>query len=85
LSALVLAEAKQAPLVTSDGALREFARQRGLSVHGTLWVLDQLVEVHRILKPSHGAQAIHEMLMRNNRLPRDECNDRMVKWRQQDE
>jgi Zn-dependent peptidase ImmA (M78 family)/predicted nucleic acid-binding protein len=50
LFALVLAKELQAILLTGDRHLRQIADQEGVAVHGTLWVLDELVQL-RIIDP----------------------------------
>lgn len=42
--AYALAEQRQWTLVTGDGALRQLAADRGLPVHGVLWICDRLEE-----------------------------------------
>lgn len=43
LFTLALAKARGAVLLTGDRHLRKAAEQEKLSVHGTLWILDELV------------------------------------------
>lgn len=81
LSAFVLAKEMNAWLITSDKSLRNYAERNGLTVHGTLWVLDQLVEEKGILKPAQGEDAIEKMQAFPNRLPTDECKNRITRWR----
>ena len=44
LASLLLAIDRGIILLTGDGALRAAAEKLGVEVHGTLWVLDRLVE-----------------------------------------
>jgi len=50
LFTLALAKARGAVLLTGDRHLRKAAEQEKLSVHGTLWILDELVR-QRIVTP----------------------------------
>jgi hypothetical protein len=50
LFALVGTRTMQGVLITGDNALRKAAESEGLAVHGTLWLLDQLVGLFVITK-----------------------------------
>jgi rRNA-processing protein FCF1 len=76
LFALVLAEALGAILLTGDGALRDLAREIGVEVHGTIWLLDHMVE-KGIIDRQKRAQALRLMLDSGSRLPRDEVELRL--------
>lgn len=80
LFALVLARALKATLLTGDRHLRRVAVQEGVDVHGTLWVLDEMVRL-RVVTPSQAAQALERMLAQTRRLPRSECQRRLRRWR----
>lgn len=79
LSAFVLARDTRSVLVTGDGPLRTMAGENDIECHGTLWILDALVN-RGILKGSHAADAIKKMQANNRWLPRAECDLRMKKW-----
>ena len=79
LSTLVLARDMGAVLLTSDRHLRAVAHQEGVSVHGTLWLLDEMVS-HHIISPPVAAQALRRMLERGSRLPSKECEKRLSRW-----
>jgi hypothetical protein len=80
LFALVLARARAALLLTGDGALRRLAESEGLEVHGTLWLLDELVRL-AIVTPVQAAEGLECMLRRDSRLPEGECRRRLRRWR----
>ncbi len=80
LSALVYAEDNGIILVTGDGDLRQLAVERKVRVHGTLWIIDQLVEL-TIVKKTFCADALQVMLNRKRRLPLEECEKRIKIWR----
>lgn len=79
LSALVLAKAMGSVLVTGDAHLRRAAQREGVTVHGTLWVLDELVRAGVMAAPAV-AQALEEILAAGGRLPFDECRKRLLRW-----
>ena len=79
LSALLLAKALRASLVTGDRRLRELALSQGLSVHGVLWILDEMV-VHQAVSPSQSAEVLRRMISNGARLPAGECQRRLERW-----
>lgn len=81
ISALVIAKYLNCTILTSDRDLRTAADSEGVPVHGTIWLLDQLVEKFHYLAPQQGARAIKTMLEKGRRLPEKECEKRIRKWR----
>jgi predicted nucleic acid-binding protein len=79
LFALVLARSLHATLLTSDGHLIKAAQEQGVTVHGTLWILDQLVRAGLITPPA-AAEGLQRMLATGSRLPHTECRRRLEKW-----
>jgi uncharacterized protein YacL len=79
LFALVLAKALNATLLTSDGPLRKAAGQETVSVHGTLWVLDEMIR-HHVVTPARAAEALEKMLDSGRRLPKQEASARLKVW-----
>lgn len=67
-------------LLTNDGALRKSGRRASLDVRGVLWILDEL-EHHQVLPPAELFNALAAMLNAGARLPEDECNKRLARWR----
>lgn len=67
-------------LISGDGALRTFAEAHQITCHGTLWLLDHLVN-RRLLVPPEGANALERMLKGKRWLPRAECEMRIQVWR----
>jgi predicted nucleic acid-binding protein len=80
LFAYVLARDLDATLLTGDGNLRALAEATGVSCHGTLWLLDELVH-HELLPPDEAADALMRMLAGGSRLPATECSRRLGSWR----
>ncbi|GEA15529.1 hypothetical protein E308F_17730 [Moorella sp. E308F] len=72
LFALVLAQRLKSPLITGDWDLRVAARQEGIEVHGTLWVIDKFVEM-KMVAPKTASDSLKKMLGVGRRLPEDEC------------
>jgi len=79
LSALVLASQLKTMLLTGDRNLRKAARDLGVSVHGTLWVLQELIN-HNIIAPQKAARALREMPANGRRLPPTESNKLIKRW-----
>jgi predicted nucleic acid-binding protein len=82
LFALALAYAERALLVTGDRHLRQAAEQEGLPVHGTLWVLDTMV-AQTVLSPREAASALIRMRDARRRLPNEEVDRRLRRWREE--
>jgi hypothetical protein len=51
-----------------------------LDVRGVLWILDEL-EHQKILSPAELFTALTAMLKAGARLPEDECDKRLARWR----
>ena len=79
LAALLLARMLDATLLTGDWRLIELANANSLSVHGVLWLLDEMVHF-QALTPGHAATALRRMLDQGARLPAEECRSRLSNW-----
>jgi len=79
LFALVQAKDGEAILVTDDGSLREAAENEGVAVHGTLWILDLMVERH-LITGSEAATSLEKMIAAGRRLPEGEVRARVEAW-----
>ena len=82
LSVLVLAKRLDALLLTGEKPLRQAASQHKVRVHGTLWVLDEMVN-RRLVSPSRATEALGRMLAAGSRMPKDECQKRLARWRKE--
>lgn len=78
-SAVALAAARELPLLTSEKRLRAVAEGEGITVRGTLWLMDNMVE-RNIIAPLQAAEALERMLAAGRRLPPDECQKRLQRW-----
>jgi len=79
MATLVVARAENGILVTGDGALRAAADEEDIEVHGSLWVVDALVDTGTV-EPPEAARALQLMMEADRRLPRDEVNQRVDTW-----
>ena len=81
-SAFYQAQIEAGILITSDNALRKFAKAHNQEVHGHLWVFDRMFETEII----SGELAIfklnelRQVINRNLGLPQDECRKRIQQW-----
>lgn len=69
--ALSLAITRGWDLLSGDSSLREAARREGCKVHGTLWILRELVRA-RVLTKIEADERLEEMRVAGRRLPRME-------------
>ena len=79
LAAFLLAKMLGATLLTGDWRLSELASTNGLSVHGALWLLDEMVHF-KALTPGQATNALKRMLELGARLPAEECIYRLARW-----
>lgn len=79
LSALYLARERGYALLSDDGALRRAAVAEGVTVHGTLWLLEQFVQSN-ILTTDDACNAVANMLAGGARFPSDEVGKLRRKW-----
>jgi predicted nucleic acid-binding protein len=77
LFALVLARETKAVLLTGDGSLREAAEREGVQVHGTIWLLDLMVD-HEIINRQERAASLKHMIESGSRLPCEEITARLI-------
>lgn len=78
-SLLWLAERMRAALLTGDANLARCARDAKLTVHGTLWILDELVKA-AILSSSEAQRAMERMREVGRRLPEAPSRERIARW-----
>ena len=79
LAAFLLAKSLEAILLTGDWRLNELANASDISVHGVLWLLDEMVHF-KALTPGQAANALKRMLELGARLPAEECRNRLTIW-----
>jgi predicted nucleic acid-binding protein len=66
--ALVLAQKESCPLLTGDRDLRHAARQEGVLVNGTIWLIEQLLG-HKLLTVDEAYLSLEAMEHSGRRLP----------------
>lgn len=64
-------------LLTGDKNLRSEAKEQGLEVNGSLWVIRTLIET-KIISPAVGAELLEKLKKVNDSLPKDEI-DKLIK------
>ena len=82
-SAFYQARKDNAALITSDNALRKFAKNEDIEVHGHLWVFDHLVD-NNIIGGERAVEKLNELCEVINPklgLPKNECQMRIRKWK----
>lgn len=80
LFALFVARDRQAMLLTGDNRMKRLAEIRGLVVHGTLWVLDELY-TQQTMNAQDALAALERILALGGRLPASECQRRRLQWK----
>jgi predicted nucleic acid-binding protein len=80
LVALYLAKRNACYLITGDNALRNAAKQEGVTAHGLLWLMDALVEF-KIITKANASEALKNIIEAGSWLPNRECEERFKKWR----
>jgi len=76
LFALVLALARECPLLTGDNDLRQLAGLKGVEVFGALWLMERLYE-SRLLTLDEMAESYEAMLNPQRRLPIEEIKNHL--------
>ena len=66
-------------MLTGDDPLRKFCTDKGLVVHGIIWLFDELLS-KQLIKPAIAVEKIKALMSFNNRLPKDECMNRIKLW-----
>jgi predicted nucleic acid-binding protein len=79
-SCLYYSKKISATLLTGDAALRRIAEQKGIPVHGMIWILDELVE-EEIITKQEAREKLIELMGVNSRLPEKECLKRLRAWK----
>jgi predicted nucleic acid-binding protein len=66
-------------LLTGDKTLRKAAENKGLEVHGSIWVID---EMHRlkVIDEAHLFSTFEKLKRSNPRLPQDELDKRINRY-----
>lgn len=78
-SALELAGARRACLLTGDGRLRKAAKSSDIEVRGILWVFDRLIS-SGLLSKAEACLRLAKLRESNQRLPQAEIEKRLKAW-----
>lgn len=83
-SAIVCTQKVGGGLLTSDNALRKFAKSKSIEVHGHLWIFDQLVANGKIttITATQKLRELVEVVNTKLNLPKFEVESRLEKWKQ---
>ncbi len=68
--ALALAQQENCPLLTGDKALRTAAKIEGVEVHGTIWIVEQLL-TRKLIEHQTARNGFESMKNQESRLPWD--------------
>lgn len=79
LLALAVAHQEKCPLLTGDAKLRSASEGEDIEVHGTLWVVAQLLEAG-LLNAEQARDAYQRMRQAGRRLPWKEVEDQLRKF-----
>ena len=79
LSVYILARQYRSLLISGDGPLRELADSHKVEYHGTLWLLEELIEKD-LLSQKDAARALRTMLDNKRWLPRADSERLIKKW-----
>ncbi|RLA38728.1 MAG: hypothetical protein DRR42_28255 [Gammaproteobacteria bacterium] len=66
--ALALAQKESCPLLTGDRDLTDAARHEGVTVNGTIWLIEQLL-AHNLLSRNGAHLSLEKMKASQRRLP----------------
>lgn len=78
-SVFLVARREEGIILTRDEPLEDIAEEEGLSVAGTLDLVDLLVHDRRI-HPERAVEAVQRMVEQDRPLPRGEVRDRLEAW-----
>lgn len=74
-----LATKLSADVLTGDGPLRKFCTSNQLTVRGIIWLFDVFLKAE-LINHSTAIEKINHLLSYNDRLPKDECLNRLKQW-----
>jgi hypothetical protein len=80
LFAFILAKQEACPLITGDGKLRKLAREEGVELKGTIWIVRQMIKAGLI--SCEDAQAAFDIMKSSERrLPWDKAAEMIDQMR----
>lgn len=78
-SALFIALKEKAILLSGDGDLRKEAQEKGVEVHGAIWLFEIFVE-QMLIAPTDAYEVLVAMLSVGRRIPEGVIEELAVKW-----
>ncbi len=78
-SALALAMQERCPLLTGDKYLRTAAKSEGIEVHGTMWIVEELLN-QKIIAQAQAKHSFDSMKEKGSRLPWSDVEQLLNKW-----
>lgn len=78
---IYLATKISAEVLTGDGPLRKFCLSNQLTVRGIIWLFDMFIKVE-LISHSIAIERMNHLLSFNDRLPKDECMNRIKQWQE---
>ena len=78
-SALALAIQEKCPLLTGDKDLRSAAKSEEVEVHGTFWIVEELLKA-KLIEQTQARNSFDSMKAKGSRLPWDEVEKILDKW-----
>lgn len=77
--ALALALQERCPLLTGDRDLRIAAKEEGIEVHGTLWIVEELLKA-KLIKQLEARNSFDAMKTKGSRLPWGDAEKLLDRW-----
>ena len=74
-----LATKLSAEVLTGDGPLRKFCISNKLTVRGIIWLFDIFLKAE-LINHTVAIEKMNYLLSFNDRLPKDECMNRLKQW-----
>jgi predicted nucleic acid-binding protein len=71
-SAYILAETNDATLLTGDKLLRALARNNSIEVHGTIWIMGELID-GGVITTGQAKDCLRRMIEKGSRIPVRVC------------
>ena len=78
-SALALACQEKCPLLTGDKDLRAAAKSEGVEVHGTVWIIEELLK-QKLIMQAQARSSFDSMKAKGSRLPWIDIEKLLYKW-----
>ncbi len=66
------------PMLTGDRKMKETAEEIGIEVHGSIWIIDELLK-NDLITPEKAISLLEQLMFTNSRLPKNEIERRINK------